>query len=221
MGLFSKEKELCPICGEPLKLFKLKLKDATVCKQCERKSSADNKLLKAMDLEAFKENLVYYDECVKLFEQKQPTYSFKVNSPCFYFDEVNRMVYIEESMMLSRTNYIVLHYDDIKRYELIYNSKSKDSSDKEGETYLLSKGGLALNILSTSSTTNETMRFILQTTNKYWPVINLEIIFPSNSTHWKEILANAQNVGRCFKAIVRGYSAEEFLKNGDCYVGSK
>mgnify|MGYP001214871263 CR=1 FL=1 len=42
----------------------------------------------------------------------------------------------------------------------------------------------------------------------------------SDSTHRKEIPAGAQNVGMCFKAVVRGYSAEEFLKNGCCYVGS-
>lgn len=219
MGLFSKEKESCPVCGEPLKLFKLKLRDASVCKACEGRASAADDVLKSMTLEDFRAHLAYRGECMALFDAKTPTYTFNVYDTKLYFDETNRLIFIEYDKLFSKPQPVMLRYDELRHYELKFDHKTRDSSDVEGETYLMGKAGLAVNILGTSSESNDELKFILTTANKYWPVLELKMVFSTADDNWNDITAAAQGAGRCFKAAVRGYPAEEYMKNGVCIAG--
>jgi len=77
MGLFSNNKKLCPICGNPTpRLFSTKVEDMPICKECDQKVDLPNGALDAMSLDDFREYIHFYEENQVLRDIFTETYSY-------------------------------------------------------------------------------------------------------------------------------------------------
>lgn len=63
MGLFTNNKKLCPICGNPTpRLLPTKIEDQPICKECDKKIDLPSGTERNMTLSDFKEYLTLYEE---------------------------------------------------------------------------------------------------------------------------------------------------------------
>ena len=63
MGLFSNNKKLCPICGNPTpRLLATKVENMPICKACDKKVDLPVGTVDKMTLEEFQQYMAYYDE---------------------------------------------------------------------------------------------------------------------------------------------------------------
>ena len=63
MGLFSNNKKVCPLCGNPTpRLLALKVEDTPLCKECERKIDLPQGAINEMNLEQVKQYMEIYDQ---------------------------------------------------------------------------------------------------------------------------------------------------------------
>lgn len=63
MGLFSSNKKVCPLCGNPTpRLLALKVEDTPLCKECERKIDLPQGAINEMNLEQVKQYMEIYDQ---------------------------------------------------------------------------------------------------------------------------------------------------------------
>lgn len=77
MGLFSNNKKLCPICGNPTpRLFATAVEGNNICKDCAAKIDLPDGMLNQMSLDAFQEYINYYDENKALRDLFTESYSF-------------------------------------------------------------------------------------------------------------------------------------------------
>ena len=75
MGLFSNNKKLCPICGNPTpRLLATKVENMPICKACDKKVDLPVGTVDKMTLEEFQQYMAYYDENEPLRRQFQRTY---------------------------------------------------------------------------------------------------------------------------------------------------
>ncbi len=94
MGLFSNNKKLCPICGEPTpRLFPTKVEDVPICKECDAKICLPQGALEQMDLNAFGEYLSWYEQNASLRSAFHREYRFDVDgwNDEFQMDFTNRL----------------------------------------------------------------------------------------------------------------------------------
>jgi len=75
MGIFSNNKKLCPICGNPTpRLLARKIEDCAICGNCDSKIFIRKDILDNLTLDAFSEYLDYYDGTEGLRKEYKPDY---------------------------------------------------------------------------------------------------------------------------------------------------
>ena len=89
MGLFSNNKKLCPICGNPTpRLLATKVEGMPICKECDKKIFLPNGAVDNMSLEDFKQYIAYYEGNKELRDSFTETwkYAFGFLSPTMVLD---------------------------------------------------------------------------------------------------------------------------------------
>lgn len=77
MGLFSNNKKLCPICGNPTpRLLPTKVENVPICKECAARIELPDGALDQMTLEDFRQYIDFYDGNYPLREQFTETYRY-------------------------------------------------------------------------------------------------------------------------------------------------
>lgn len=79
MGLFTNNKKLCPICGNPTpRLLPTKIEDQPICKECDKKIDLPDGSEKNMTLDDFRQYLTRYEENQSLQSIFNETYRYGV-----------------------------------------------------------------------------------------------------------------------------------------------
>ena len=77
MGLFSNNKKLCPVCGNPTpRLLPTKVEGTPICKECDKKVYLPKGKIDQMSIEDFKQYIQFYDENQTLRDQFVENYQF-------------------------------------------------------------------------------------------------------------------------------------------------
>lgn len=86
MGLFTNNKKLCPVCGNPTpRLLPTKVEGMPVCKECNRKIDLPNGTVEQMSLEDFQNYIAFYEENQILRDTFTETYSYFFGFTSGYF----------------------------------------------------------------------------------------------------------------------------------------
>ncbi len=127
-------KEICPICGQPIKMFsKVACKDdIVICRDCALRTEMNDAWIRLQSIDSIKECLLFRERNFEIFSSFNITKEVKAGSiGCkwiFRADEEKRLWYY--TLSKNPKSALVLRYDEIADYELVEN----------GET--VSKGGL-------------------------------------------------------------------------------
>ena len=100
MGLFSNNKKLCPICGNPTpRLLATKVENMPICKACDKKVDLPVGTVDKMTLEEFQQYMAYYDENEPLRRQFQRTYlyAFGLFSGDLVVDDTHRLLRLKQN----------------------------------------------------------------------------------------------------------------------------
>lgn len=77
MGLFTSNKKLCPVCGEPTpKLLPTKIDGTPICKVCANKIELPDGMTNQMSVEAFAEYIAFYNDNASLRDVFQETFTY-------------------------------------------------------------------------------------------------------------------------------------------------
>ena len=77
MGLFSNNKKLCPVCGNPTpRLLATKIQDTPICKECDKKNLSAKRQDRSDDHRDFKQYIQFYEDNQALRDQFEENYSF-------------------------------------------------------------------------------------------------------------------------------------------------
>ena len=77
MGLFSNNKKLCPVCGNPTpRLLATKIQDTPICKECDKKIYLPKGRTDRMTIDDFKQYIQFYEDNQALRDQFEENYSF-------------------------------------------------------------------------------------------------------------------------------------------------
>lgn len=77
MGLFTNNKKLCPICGNPTpRLLPTKIENQSICKECDKKIDLPNGSERNMTLDDFRQYLTRYEENQSLQSVFHATYRY-------------------------------------------------------------------------------------------------------------------------------------------------
>ena len=77
MGLFSNNKKLCPVCGEPTpRLLATKVDNTPICKTCANKIELPDGMVEHMSIEAFADYIAFYDDNQSMRDSFQETYTY-------------------------------------------------------------------------------------------------------------------------------------------------
>lgn len=183
MGLFSK-KEDCPVCGGEVKgMFLTQIANKkTLCKNCGKRISMNEDLLKTASPEFVRQHLVYRQQNAEKFASLYwdneytsiPGFKFGVNL-------TERVIYMIHDKLNDEDNPVVFSFDQVMDYELYRLKKKVDSVEEEGPTAL--ESGLtvlaAVSDLISKDNTNDVdyFKLKLKTTDPYWENIELKISF--------------------------------------------
>ena len=116
MGLFSNNKKLCPICGNPTPwLLATKVGDMPICKACDKKVDLPVGTVDKMTLEEFQQYMAYYDENEPLRRQFQRTYlyAFGLFSGDLVVDDTHRLLRLKQN-----DDALVLKGSDIRSFRI-------------------------------------------------------------------------------------------------------
>lgn len=94
MGLFSNNKKLCPICGEPTpRLFSTKIEDMPLCKECADKVDLPGGVLDNMSFADFQRYIAFFDDNQRLRDlfKEDYRYSFGFFGNVILLDTKNRL----------------------------------------------------------------------------------------------------------------------------------
>ena len=98
MGLFSNNKKLCPICGEPTpRIFSTKVEDVPLCKACANKIFLPEGALDTMTLDELEQYMNYYEKNQILRDKFHPTYEFDAGTLMIRMDHVNGLFSLHSS----------------------------------------------------------------------------------------------------------------------------
>lgn len=117
MGLFSNNKKLCPICGNPTpRLFSTKVEDMPICKDCAAKVDLPERALDDMSIREFEEYLAYYDENQPLRERflAEYRYNFGWIGGAIELDITNRLLRLQ-----SLDSAFVMEASNIKSFRIL------------------------------------------------------------------------------------------------------
>ncbi len=116
MGLFSNNKKLCPICGNPTpRLLATKVENMPICKACDKKVDLPVGTVDKMTLEEFQQYMAYYDENEPLRRQFQRTYlyAFGLFSGDLVVDDTHRLLRLKQN-----DDALVLKGSDIRSFRI-------------------------------------------------------------------------------------------------------
>lgn len=183
MGLFGK-KEACPVCGGEVKgLFHKKIGGKkALCKDCSAQVSMAKSLLKEADAEYVKEHLEYRRKNAAKYNALRWDAKFEARGTRMGVDVGAGFLYLADADMDDLDNPVVFSFDQITHYELYRMKKRVDDSDTPREVFLESNlsvlGGIA-KLANSDSNSVDSFRLVLQTTEPYWPEIEISIHFDS------------------------------------------
>ena len=184
MGLFSRKKDACPVCGGEVKgLFNKKIADKQVlCKDCSEQVSMQKELLKAATPEFISEHLAYRQKNAIKYNALRWDMKFDAQGLKMGVDPGAGFLYLRDGDLDDLDNPVVFSFDQITRYELYRLNKCVDSSDTSGEVALESTlsalSGMA-KLLDKDNKSNDYLRLVVTTTDPYWPEIDLKFRFDS------------------------------------------
>ena len=99
MGLFTNNKKLCPICGNPTpRLLATKIEDQPICKECDGKIDLPAGAVNQMSLAEFKEYLTAFGENQVLQNEFNTTYHFSIGfwGASLYLDEAHGLFRLKD-----------------------------------------------------------------------------------------------------------------------------
>ena len=183
MGLFGK-KEACPVCGGEVKgLFNKKIADKkTLCKDCSNQVSMKKELLKTATPEYMREHLEYRKKNAVKFNALRWDVKLEARATKMGVDPSAGFLYLIDDEMDNSENPLVLSFDQIAHYELYRMKKRVDDSDTPGPTALESGLSVLSSIAKLANKDNRSLdyfRFVITTTDPYWPEIDIRINFDS------------------------------------------
>ena len=128
MGLFGK-KELCPICGRPVKgLVRFKIaENLYLCQECGQKVAMDDSMLPFQSVDDIKKHLAYREINLQSFRDFTVSREIRVGSLFFRVDDGKQLWYCAAK---KDANPPLFKFDEVLNYELT----------EDGETII--KGGL-------------------------------------------------------------------------------
>ena len=117
MGLFTNNKKLCPICGNPTpRLLVTKVEDMPICKECNRKVDLPEGTLEKMSLADFQEYIAFYEENQIWRDAFTETYGHSFGFGCGYFamDETNKLFRCN-----SDKDSFVMKFSELKAFRIL------------------------------------------------------------------------------------------------------
>lgn len=130
MGLFSNNKKLCPICGNPTpRLMATKVDDMPICKECANKIYLPNGMLENMNIEAFRQYMNFYDENKQLREVFFETYhyNFGLFGDDLVLDSAHGLL-----RMKNNKEALVFEAASLKNFRILEGDKVLYESRKQG-----------------------------------------------------------------------------------------
>lgn len=121
MGLFSNNKKLCPICGNPTpRLFPTKVEDTAICKDCDKKIDLPDGLLDQMSISEFEEYIKFYEGNQTLRDTFSETYSHDLGflSGYFVMDMNNRLFRLKND-----SKKLVMEAANLKSFRILEDDK--------------------------------------------------------------------------------------------------
>ena len=121
MGLFSNNKKVCPLCGNPTpRLLALKVEDTPLCKECERKIDLPQGAINEMNLEQVKQYMEIYDRNEELRDSFQGDYrlNFGFLSATLVLDVAQRLFRLKDD-----DNAWVMDAENLKSFRILEDSR--------------------------------------------------------------------------------------------------
>lgn len=211
MGLFGK-KEACPVCGGEVKgLFLVKISGKqTLCKDCSKRVSMCEELLKEATPEFMREHFAYRQKNAEMYNTLHWDVKYE-DIPYLKVgvDKEAECFYLIHDKLQDEDNPVVFSFSQLTGYELYRLNKKVDDADTPGDTALESGLSLLSGIASIAKDKNSTDYFKLKltTTDPYWPQLELKITFLSDKLYsrigWIGFDGQMKAVCQMFKHIIR------------------
>lgn len=121
MGLFSNNKKLCPVCGEPTpRLLATKVDNTPICKVCANKIELPEGMINQMSVGTFAEYISFYDNNQSLRDVFKETYTY---SQGFFkadiaIDGANRLLRLRNAK-----DALVFEVANLKSFRILEDSK--------------------------------------------------------------------------------------------------
>ena len=98
MGLFSNNKKLCPVCGNPTpRFFATEVDGQAICKQCSGEIDLPDDALKKMDLNDFRQYLADFKENHELWPMFDPTFKYSFGWTSVLIDDKNGLMRLKDN----------------------------------------------------------------------------------------------------------------------------
>lgn len=121
MGLFSNNKKVCPICGNPTpRLLPTKVEGTPICKECAGKIDLPDGALNTMSMPAFEQYIAYHTEVQPLRDRYTETfsYSFSFFGGSISLDTDNRLFRLHNNPAG-----LVMDASNLKKFRILEGSK--------------------------------------------------------------------------------------------------
>lgn len=211
MGLFGK-KEACPVCGGEVKgLFLVKISNKqTLCKDCAKRVSMCEELLKNATPEFIQEHFVYRQKNAEKYNELHWDVKYEdIPDIKVGIDPGAGFFYLIHNKLQDEDNPVVFSFSQITGYELYRLNKKVDDADTPGDTALESGLSVLSGIAGLAKDKNNVDYFKLKltTTDPYWPELELKITFLSDKLYsrigWAGFDGQLKAVCQMFKHIIR------------------
>ena len=186
MGLFS-QKEACPVCGQEVKgMFLVKIGDKqTLCKDCSKRISMSQELLKTATPAGIQEHLAYRQKNAETYSALHWTERYTAPGFTMGVDPAAGCFYMIHDDLRDEDNPVVFSFDQVTDYQLYRLKKKMDSAEDPGETPL--ENGLSvlagLSRMAGKSNSTGYFRILITTPDPYWPQMDLKISFVASQLH--------------------------------------
>lgn len=121
MGLFTNNKKLCPICGNPTpRLLATKIEDTPICNDCYEKIDLPEGAIDRMSMNDFRKYMAYYEENQLLRDKYTETCS---NSFGFFGGDLSLDTNNRLFRMSCLTTGFVMEASNLKKFRILEGSK--------------------------------------------------------------------------------------------------
>ena len=121
MGLFSNNKKLCPICGNPTpRVLPAKLEGMPICKECEHKSDLPDGMFNKMTVDEYKKYVDFYDanEALRSSFTESYRYDFGFFGGDLLLDTAHRLFRLKND-----DNALVMDASNLKSFRILEDDK--------------------------------------------------------------------------------------------------